>query len=154
GGTLVVDVLAVTLLQRSLPKDMIARVFGAFFTLVLAAICLGSLVASQLMAHAPLNVSLLLLAVVAPVACAACWPYLHRMDQEAVGKLAELRPRITLLEALDIFSAAKRPTLERLAAALEPVDVPTGRDIVTEGDSADALWIVVGGEVAVTANHE
>lgn len=154
GGTLVVDVLAVTLLQRSLPKDMIARVFGAFFTLVLAAICLGSLVASQLMAHTPLDVALLLLAIVVPVACVACWPYLNRMDKQAVGRLAELRPRITMLEALDIFSAAKRPTLERLAAALEPVDVPTGRNIVTEGDTADALWVVVSGEVAVTAKSQ
>ena len=48
GGTLVVDVLAITMLQRSLPQEMIARVFGAFFTLVLGAICLGSLTASQL----------------------------------------------------------------------------------------------------------
>jgi MFS family permease len=150
-GTLVVDVLAVTLLQRSLPQDMIARVFGAFFTLVLGAICLGSLVGAQLMAHVSLDVSLVLLAVVVPAACVACWPYVNRMDRQALQTLAGLRPRITLLEALDIFSAAKRPTLERLAAALEEVEVPTGRDVVTQGDTADALWVVVSGEVAVTA---
>ncbi len=37
-GTLVVDVLAITALQRSLPPDLLGRVFGAFFTLVLSAI--------------------------------------------------------------------------------------------------------------------
>jgi MFS family permease len=154
GGTLIVDVLAITLLQRSLPQEMIARVFGAFFTLVLAAISLGSLVTSQLLSIANLDTTLLLLAFVVPALCAAFWPYLNRMDQAAVGKLAELRPRITLLEALDIFAAAKRPTLERLAAALEEVDVPTGRAVVEEGAEADALWIVVSGEVAVTARGE
>jgi MFS family permease len=154
GGTLVVDVLAITLLQRSLPQEMIARVFGAFFTLVLAAISLGSLVTSQLLSVASLDTTLLLLAFVVPVLCAACWPYLNRMDQAAVGKVAELRPRITLLEALDIFAAAKRPTLERLAAALEEVDVPAGRPVVVEGDEADALWIVISGEVAVTARGD
>ena len=41
-GTLLVDVLAVTALQRSLPEDKLARVFGAFFTFVLAAISLGA----------------------------------------------------------------------------------------------------------------
>ncbi len=33
-GTLVVDVLAITALQRSLPSDLLARVFGAYFTFV------------------------------------------------------------------------------------------------------------------------
>ena len=154
GGTLVVDVLAITLLQRSLPQDMIARVFGAFFTLVLAAISLGSLVTSQLLQHVGLRSSLLLLAFVVPALCAGCWPYLNRMDKAAVGKLAELRPRITLLEALDIFAAAKRPTLERLAGALQEVSVPSGQAIVVEGDDADALWILVSGEVAVSARGE
>jgi MFS family permease len=154
GGTLVVDVLAITLLQRSLPQDMIARVFGAFFTLVLAAISLGSLVTSQLLQLTGLRTSLLLLAFVVPAVCACCWPYLNRMDKAAVGKLAELRPRITLLEALDIFAAAKRPTLERLAGALQEVVVPTGETIVKEGDQADALWILVKGEVAVSARGE
>ena len=33
-GTLVVDVLAITALQRTLPGDVLARVFGAFNTLM------------------------------------------------------------------------------------------------------------------------
>ncbi len=154
GGTLVVDVLAITLLQRSLPQEMIARVFGAFFTLVLAAISLGSLATSQLVQHASLDTTLFLLAFVVPAICVATWPYLSRMDSAAVGKLVALRPRITLLEALDIFAAAKRPTLERLAAALEEVEVPAGQTVVHEGDDADALWIVISGEVEVSARGE
>ena len=154
GGTLVVDVLAITCLQRSLPKDMIARVFGAFLTLVLAAISLGSLVTSQVLPRAGLDTTLLLLAFAVPAVCVACWPMLHRIDLAAAAKYEELRPRITLLEALDIFTAAKRPALERLAGALERVEVPAGRAIVTEGAEADALWIVVSGEVAVSAKGE
>lgn len=153
-GTLVVDVLAVTALQRSLPSDMIARVFGAFFTLVLGAISLGSLVTSQALPALGLNTSLLLLAFVVPALCAAAWPYLHRLDKAAFAKLDALRPRIALLEALDIFAAAKRPTLERLAGALEQIEVPRGRVILREGEEADALWMLVSGEVAVSARGE
>lgn len=154
GGTLVVDVLAVTALQRSLPKEMIARVFGAFLTLVLGAISLGSLVTSQVLPRAGLDTTLLLLAFVVPAVCAACWPYLHGIDKAAATRYEELRPKVTLLEALDIFAAAKRPALERLAGALERIEVPAGRKIVVEGDAADALWVVVSGEVEVTARGE
>ena len=153
-GTLVVDVLAITALQRSLPAEMISRVFGAFFTLVLGAISLGSLVTAQLLPRLGLTTTLLLLAFAVPGLCLVSLPSLQRIDREAVSKLAELRPRITLLEALDIFAAAKRPTLERLAAALEEITIPSGRAIVHEGDTADALWILVRGEVEVTARGE
>ncbi len=40
-GTLVLKVLAMTALQRSLPKDKLARAFGAVFTFVLIAISAG-----------------------------------------------------------------------------------------------------------------
>ena len=41
-GTLVVDVLAITALQRSLPANLLGRVFGAFNALCLLAILIGS----------------------------------------------------------------------------------------------------------------
>ncbi|MDP9317715.1 MAG: MFS transporter, partial [Actinomycetota bacterium] len=41
-GTVVVDVLAVTALQRSLSKDRLARVFGVFNAAVIAAVVLGA----------------------------------------------------------------------------------------------------------------
>jgi hypothetical protein len=40
-STLVVDVLAITALQRAVPSDQLARVFGVFFAFVLGAIALG-----------------------------------------------------------------------------------------------------------------
>jgi hypothetical protein len=43
-GTLVVDTLAITALQRSAPKEMVARVFGAFFALTYGALSLGALI--------------------------------------------------------------------------------------------------------------
>src|SRR6266702_4363994 len=69
-GTLVVDILAITALQRSLPPDRMARVFGAFFTLVLAAISLGALVMPQVLAHTSLDTSLWLAGALLPALCA------------------------------------------------------------------------------------
>ena len=44
-ATLVVDVLAITSLQRAVPSEQLARVFGVFFAFVLTAISLGALIA-------------------------------------------------------------------------------------------------------------
>jgi hypothetical protein len=71
-GTLIVDVLAITAMQRSLPSDVLARVFGAYFTLVLAAISLGALVTPQVIASAGLDASLWLAGLASrPCACSA-----------------------------------------------------------------------------------
>src|SRR5215212_2442072 len=43
-STLVVDVLAIAALQRAVPDEQLARVFGVFFAFVLGAISLGALV--------------------------------------------------------------------------------------------------------------
>jgi MFS family permease len=153
-GTLVVDTLAITALQRSLPRDMVARVFGAFFTLVLAAISLGSLLTSRLLTAFSLESSLYLLAFVVPGLCLLSWPWVRRIDQVALARLAELAPRITLLEGLQIFAAARRPVLERLAGAATPVEVTTGTAIVREGDAADALYVLERGSVEVVARGE
>src|SRR3954454_22973016 len=48
GATLVVDVLAVTALQRAVSSEQMARVFGVFFALILGAISLGALITPPL----------------------------------------------------------------------------------------------------------
>lgn len=153
-GTLVVDTLAITALQRSLPREMVARVFGAFFTLVLLAISLGSLATSRLLSSVSLHSALLVLAFAAPAVAVLAWPWVGRIDRTALARLAELAPRIALLESLQIFAAARRPVLERLAGAATVLTVETGAAVVTEGEVADALYIVERGRLAVTARGE
>ena len=47
-ATLIAEVLAVTLLQRAAPEDLIARVFGVYDQLNVGAIAVGSLIAGPL----------------------------------------------------------------------------------------------------------
>lgn len=152
-GTLVVDTLAITALQRALPREMVARVFGAFFTLVLIAISLGSLVTTRLLGAFSLHTTLLLLAFVPPAACLLSWPWVRRIDRAALARLAVLAPRIAVLEGLQIFAAARRPVLERLADATEPIDVAAGIDVVREGDPADALYVLESGRAEVVMSR-
>lgn len=153
-GTLVVDVLAITALQRSLAPELVARVFGVFNTLCLAAVALGALVAPVLLAATSLSATLVAVGVGVPILVVATWPWLARMDRVAVERLAALLPRIQVLEVLGIFSAAPRHVLERLAGAATELDLPAGRSFITQGEVADALYVVASGEVEVTARGE
>jgi CRP-like cAMP-binding protein len=79
---------------------------------------------------------------------------LLRADRKTAAKMRELEPRIALLQVLDLFDAASRLVLERLAGSVEVVELPADTDVVREGEPADALWIIADGEVAVTVNGE
>jgi hypothetical protein len=153
-ATLIVDVLAITALQRAVPTETLARVFGVFFAFVLGAIALGNLVTPPIVHGLGLDAGLLIMAF-APAALALVgYPALARLDRVAAARLAELAPRIAVLERLGIFAAAPQSVLERLAAACEPVDFAAGRAIVSEGDPADALYVILEGSVGVTAHGE
>lgn len=138
-GTLVVDVLAVTALQRSLPEERLARVFGAFFTFVLAAISLGAFLTPLVVEATSLDTSLWLAGLVIPLLCLLMWPILHRMDEENVAHLGEIAPRIAVLQQASIFADGAHSVLERIAASASEASVEEGTVVVTEGEEADAL---------------
>jgi CRP-like cAMP-binding protein len=54
-----------------------------------------------------------------------------------------------LLATLDLLADADRTTLERLAVAAEEVVLPAGGVLIRQGDPADALWILVRGQLSV-----
>jgi len=76
GGTIVVDVTAITALQRLVNPDVVARVFGVFFALVLGAISLGALLMPILLGSIGLNATLLIMGFAIPAVCVAA----YRMD--------------------------------------------------------------------------
>jgi predicted MFS family arabinose efflux permease len=152
-AVLVVEVLAITALQRTLPPDLISRVFGAVVALDVAAMVAGAAIAPILLANLGLDGTLSVLGIGIPVLVAATTPWWIRTDQEAVARLAELAPRVRMLEAMGIFAQASAAVLERLAAVATDVDLPAGTVVIHEGDPADALYVLAAGEVAVTSGQ-
>ena len=155
-GMIVVDVLALTSLQRDLPGAVLSRVLGVFDTLVLAAIVVASFAASSIYAASggSLDTVLVCIGVFFPVMALLGLPVLIRADQKVAGEIAALAPRIELLARLDLFSGAPRPVLERLAAAAEEHQVPARKLLIREGDPADALWILVEGALNVRSQGD
>ena len=148
-GMIIVDVLALTSLQRDLPGSVLSRVLGIFDTLVLGGILLPSLATGILLAHTSVVVALIVVGAGVPAIALAGLPALLRADRTSAQVAARLRPRVDLLSTLDLLADADRPTLERLAAAAEEAEVAAGAVLIRQGDPADALWILVRGELTV-----
>jgi MFS family permease len=153
-GTLVVDVLAITALQRSLPSEVLARVFGAFNALFLGAIVLGAALAPLVIENWGLRPSIWVASVGVFGLAALGWPWLAHMDRELAARRAELADSVRLLAGCDIHASAGEGDLDQLAGAAKPLDVAAGTVVVAEGDEADAFFVVVSGRLTVSSTGE
>jgi predicted MFS family arabinose efflux permease len=153
-ATLIVDVLAMTALQRSLKPELISRVFGVFWALIIGGLSIGAFVTPFLLRYAGLDTTLLLDALVVPALVVVAYPRLASLDRIAAKQAEFLAPRVRVLEQLGIFAAASQNVLERLAKDSQEIIVETGVPVVREGEDADALYILVDGRVDVSAHGE
>jgi CRP-like cAMP-binding protein len=153
-GMVIVDVLALTSLQRDLPRETLGRVLGIFDTVVLAGILLASLATGILLAHTDVNVALVAVGAGIPALGLIGLPALLRADRTSAAVARRLRPRVELLTRLDLLEGADRRTLERLAAAAQEIVMPAGQVVIREGDEADALWILARGELSVSVTGD
>jgi MFS family permease len=153
-GTIVVDVLAITALQRVVKPEVVARVFGVFFAFVLAAVSLGALLMPILLGIVGLNATLLIMGFAIPALSVAAYPWLRALDARALAELSAIEPRIATLQALDIFAGATRTALERLARSAVEQTVGEGTVLIQEGAVADDFFVLTDGRVDVSALGE
>lgn len=149
-GMILVDVLAITALQRDMPRGVLGRVLSLLDVAFIGAILLSSFLFAFVFAAIDLHATLLVIGIGFPAVAVLGIRPLLRSDRQSAEALRALAPRIALLEVLDLFSAAARPVIERVARAIDEVDVPADTFLIREGDPPDALWIIVNGEVEVT----
>jgi MFS family permease len=153
-GMVIVDVLAITALQRDLPREMLSRVFGIFETVLPAALLASSFITSIILRSLGLTDTLLIIGFGFSAAAILGLPPLLHADHRNIAAVRALRPLVDLLDALDLFAGASRASLERLARGAEAVSLPAGAVVVREGQPADALWVLRTGTVAVSARGE
>jgi MFS family permease len=149
-GNTVVDVAAITLLQRSAPAEAIGRVFGVLESIMLAAIGAGSILAPALIAVLGVRTTIVATGLTLPVAVLATGRWLIRLDTLPEAARAHVR----LLRELIVFAPLSLPALEQIAAHLVPVAVPAGTAVVREGDPGELFYIVEEGALAVTVAGE
>lgn len=153
-GMVIVDVLALTALQREVPREVLGRVLGVFEALIPGSLLVASFVTAVLLNAWGLTAALVAIGVGFSAAAVLGIGPVVRTDRASLATVRALAPRVTLLESLGLFTGAARPMLERLAAAAVESTVPADTVVVREGEPADALWVLTEGEVSVSARGE
>jgi len=146
-GNTVVDVAALTLLQRAVPDEVLGRVFGVLESLILATIGLGSILAPALVSLLGIRGALIATGAILPTLAALTWRSLVAIDA-AVEVPAE---QIALLRGVPFLAGLPTPTLERLAEKLQPVELKAGTVVFRQGEEGDRFYVVAGGAVDVVA---
>jgi len=149
-GNSLVDVAAFTLIQRAVPDDVLARVFGVIQFLWISTFGLGGILVVPLVEWLGADGALIVAGAFLPVLALLTGTRLLRLDAEAEAPGAEL----SLLRAIPIFAPLPGTPLEHLAARLVPLRLGPGEVVVRQGDSGDRFYVVVEGEVEISVDGQ
>jgi MFS family permease len=145
-----VDVAGFTLLQRAVPDEVLARVFGVLESLFLGTIAVGGLVTSAIVESFGARPALVAAGVLLPVIAAVTWRPLLRIDAEAPAPGAELE----LLRGVPFLGPLPEVILEGLASSVHTVSFAAGDDVVRQGEYGDRFYVIADGEVDVTIDGD
>jgi MFS family permease len=148
-GGCMVDVLAVTLLQRALPDELRGRVFGLLDSAIVLAILAGSLVVSPLVDAFGLSSMLVIIGVGVTALAVVGVRRTMLLDRVGAAELDAVAPIVELLAGLPILELAPRPAIEQLAQAATIEEVEAGRVVIAQGEPADDLYAVFAGQLEV-----
>jgi MFS family permease len=145
-GSSLVDVSGLTIVQRAVPDDVLARVFGVIQMLFLASIGIGAALVPALIAWLGIEGALIAAGAFLPLLVALLGVQVARVDFTAPPPEPE---ELRILASVPIFAPLPGGSLEHLAARLVPLRVEPGTVIVREGDPGDRFYIVAEGEIDV-----
>jgi MFS family permease len=148
-GAVVVEVLAVVCLQRTLAPRLISRAFGMFFAVGMLAKSLGALGAAPLVDGLGLAGAVVVVSLVPAMLVLAAVPALRRVDRVSAEVQADLGPRVAVLRSTGLLAEAAPATLQRLAAGANEVELAPGEVLMSAGEAADALYVVLEGRLSV-----
>jgi MFS family permease len=147
-GNSLVDVAGYTLVQRAVPDEVLARVFGVIQFSLLIALGLGGLLAPVLIHAFGTEGALIFTGAILPVLVILVGRSVVTIDARAAAPEAQ---ELRILGSVPIFAPLPGTALEHIAGRLIPLRVPAGTEIIREGDPGDRFYILVEGEVDVTA---
>ena len=144
-GLTLVDVAGFTLLQRAVPEEVMARVFGVLHSAFYLTGGIGAIVAPPLINWLGIRGALIATGAVLPAVTIPTFGLLARIDRTLRVPTAELAQ----LRAIPMFAPLPAPTLEALALSMTRREVPAGETIFRQGDHGDRFYIVDSGEVEI-----
>ena len=146
GARTVLDVAARTLLQRTAPCGVLARVFGLLETLDSIGLALGSVLAAALVAALGPDHAMAGLALMIVVVLGICARRLRQVDEHADVPVVQ----VALLRSVPIFEPLGARALEALAHGLSPLALASGDAVIEQGQAGRRYYLVADGSLEVT----
>ncbi len=138
------DVAAFTLVQRVIPDDVLARVFGVVWGLAMGAVALGSVAATGIVQVTGPRLAFLAVGAILPILSVLSYRRLLELDAAVPGR-APARAR---RGCADVRSALARGERTHRVAA-RPRGRQPGEVVIRAGDVGDRFYIVEAGALAV-----
>jgi hypothetical protein len=135
-----------TLLQRTVPAEVVGRVFGVAESIAMTGLAVGSALVPLLVVAGGTVAALLGTAAILPLVALVGGRGLFALDAAAHVPIVE----IALLRSLQIFHALPAPALEGLARSVEPVGLAGGDVLIREGEQGDCFYAIADGRLEVT----
>jgi MFS family permease len=148
-GDLVMEVVATTLFQRSVPDEIRGRAYGMMHTLTVSAYAAGSLLMPIM---AGLTSTLVVLAGAGIAMAAAVLIGVLLIGPAAIAAVT-LDPIRARLLHVPVFAGLPPARLDLAAQRAEIRQVAPGEMIVKQGDPADRFYVIVDGEFVVTQHQ-
>jgi MFS family permease len=149
-GNTVVDVAALTLLQRTVPDEVLTRVFGVIQSVFIGTVGLGAIFAPLLINAVGIRWALILTGALLPLSAGLTWRRITSLDADVLAPTKE----IALLRTIPLFRPLPATTIDELALSLIQVRADPRTEIVREGDHGDRFYVIDSGEVDVSVNGE
>ena len=149
-GTTIVDVAGLTLLQRSVPNEVLTRVMGVVQSVFVGTLGLGAILAPALIALFGDRWTLAAVGLTLPAAASLAWRRLRHLDAITASAPANT----ALLHAIPIFRPLPPALIEQLAREAHPLQVPAGETVIRKGEPGDAFYVIVNGEAEVRLDGE
>jgi hypothetical protein len=145
-GCAVIDVAGRTLLQRVSDDRVLARLLGALEGIDMLGTAAGSLLVPIVATIAGLDVAIVVVGLVMPLAVAAAWLRLRHLDAAVDLPVRE----VALLRMNAILSLLPPPQLEAVARGTRWFTAEPGDVLIREGDAGDRYYVLASGSLRIT----
>jgi MFS family permease len=140
-----VDVTVLSLVPRLVPEEMLARVHGAFQSLVVLTIATGSLVTPLAIDLLGVRGALAALGLIAPGVVVLARGRLAAID----ASIAHRDEKVEVLRRVDMLHPLPMPAIDSLALHAEHAHVAASQMVVNQDDRGDRFYVIEHGEAEV-----